>query len=110
MEIFDLFIAEAQRHASLLGEFMQDHEIPLRERAVTDEVFARLRHVGGLAARLRILIIAEIIGIVYYRALEVVTDCRRLQILCRTWWRMNWPTSRSSPSCCWHEEWPDRSG
>jgi hypothetical protein len=26
----------------------------------------------------------EIIGIIYYRALEVVTDCRRLQILCRT--------------------------
>ena len=83
-EIFDLFIAEEQRHASLLGEFMQDHEIPTRERAVTDEVFRALRHVGGLAARLRILVTAEIVGIVYYRALEVVTDCRRLRILCRT--------------------------
>jgi hypothetical protein len=30
------------------------------------------------------MVTAEIIGIVYYRALEVVTDCRRLQILCRT--------------------------
>ncbi len=29
-EIFALFIAEEQRHASLLGDFMQDHEIPQR--------------------------------------------------------------------------------
>jgi hypothetical protein len=29
------------------------------------------------------MLTAQIIGIVYYRSLEVVTDCRRLQILCR---------------------------
>jgi rubrerythrin len=84
VEIFDLFIAEEQRHARLLGEFMQDHEIAPRERAITDQVFRGLRRLGGLEARLRILLVAEIIGIVFYRALEVVTDCRRLQILCRT--------------------------
>jgi hypothetical protein len=83
-EIFALFIAEEQRHASLLGEFMQDHEIPRREKAISDTVFRALRRLGGLEARLRILLTAEIIGIVYYRALEMVTDCRRLQILCRT--------------------------
>jgi len=84
VEIFDLFIAEEQRHASLLREFMQDHEIALREWALSDEAFRALRRLGGLEARLRILVSAELIGIVYYRALEVVTDCRRLQILCRT--------------------------
>jgi hypothetical protein len=84
VEIFDLLIAEAQRHASLLGEFMQDHEIPPRQHAATDEAFRALRGLGGLGTRLRILVIAELIGIVYYRALEMVTDCRRLQILCRT--------------------------
>ncbi len=84
VEIFELFIAETQRHASLLGEFMQDHEIPQREGAVTDAALRAGRHLGGLAARLRILVIAQLIGIVYYRALEMVTDCRRLQILCRT--------------------------
>ncbi len=83
-EIFDLLIAEEQRHASLLGAFMQDHEIPRCERAVTDQAFRALRRLGGLEARLRILVSAQIIGIVYYRALEGVTDCRRLQILCRT--------------------------
>jgi hypothetical protein len=84
IEIFNLLIGEEQRHASLLGEFMQDHEISLRERDFTDRAFRALRRLGGLEARLRILVTAEIIGIVYYRALEVVTDCRRLQILCRT--------------------------
>jgi len=84
VEIFDLFIAEEQRHARLLGEFMQDHEIAARERALTDQAFRRLRRLGGLEARLRLLLSAAIIGIVFYRALEVVTDCRRLQILCRT--------------------------
>ncbi len=84
VEIFDLFIAEEQRHASLLREFMQDHDIQERERALTDTAFRLARRWGGLAARLRILVTAELIGIVYYRALEVVTDCRRLQILCRT--------------------------
>jgi hypothetical protein len=84
VEIFDLLIAEQQQHASLLGEFMQDHEIPRRERAVSDQAFRALRRLGGLEARARVLVTAEIIGIVYYRALEMVTDCRRLQILCRT--------------------------
>jgi hypothetical protein len=84
VEIFDLFIAEEQRHARLLGEFMQDHEIAALARSTTDQVFRGLRHLGGLQARLRILVAAEIIGIVYYRALEVVTECRRLRILCRT--------------------------
>jgi len=84
VEIFDLFIAEEQRHARLLGEFMQDHEIAERGQALTDRAFRALRRRGGLESRLRILVTAEIIGIVYYRALEVVTHCRRLQILCRT--------------------------
>ncbi|HEX3836793.1 MAG TPA: hypothetical protein VHW25_07500 [Steroidobacteraceae bacterium] len=83
IEIFNLLIAEQQRHANLLGAFMHDHDIARRERAFTDRAFRALRDLGGLAARLRILVSAEIIGIVYYRALEGVTDCRRLQILCR---------------------------
>jgi hypothetical protein len=84
VEIFELFVAEEARHARLLGEFMQDHEIPPCTAALSERVFRLLRRRGGLESRLRVLVTAEIIGIVYYRALEVVTDCRRLQILCRT--------------------------
>jgi hypothetical protein len=84
VEIFDLFIAEEQRHAHLLGDFMQDHEIAEIRSATTDRIFRALRRRSGFESRLRLLVTAEIIGIVYYRALEVVTDCKRLQILCRT--------------------------
>jgi len=84
VEIFDLFIAEQQRHARLLGEFMEDHEIPGRTRALSERLFRFLRRCGGLEARLRTLLTAELVGIVFYRSLEVVSDCRRLQILCRT--------------------------
>jgi hypothetical protein len=83
-EIFDLLIAEQQRHASLLGAFMQDHEIPRRASAFSAQVLRTVQRLGGLEARLRIHVTAQIIAIVYYRALEGVTDCRRLQILCRT--------------------------
>lgn len=82
-EIFELLTAEARRHAALLGEFMQDHEIPPRT-GTTERIFRGPRYLGGLATRLRMLLVAQIIGVVYYRALEGVTDCRRLQILCRT--------------------------
>jgi hypothetical protein len=84
IEIFDLLMAEEQRHATLLAAFMQDHDIPGRERAFSVQAVRALQRRGGLEARLRMLVTAEIIGIVYYRALEGVTDCRRLQILCRT--------------------------
>jgi hypothetical protein len=33
---------------------------------------------------LSVLICAELIGQVYYRSLESVTDCKRLQVLCRS--------------------------
>jgi hypothetical protein len=82
--ITELFIREEQGHAALLGEFMQDHEIPLKSRDWTDQVFRRVRRVAGLELYLYVLITAELIGIVYYRALEQATDCQRLKVLCRT--------------------------
>jgi hypothetical protein len=43
-----------------------------------------VRRAGGLRLYLSVLICAELVGQVYYRALESATDCRRLQLLCRT--------------------------
>ncbi len=83
VEIFDLLIAEEHRHARLLGEFMQDHEIPALRSPVGDRALHLAGHRGGLESRLRRLVSAQMVGIVYYRALEVVPECRRLQILCR---------------------------
>lgn len=82
--ITELFIREEHRHAALLRAFMEDHGIPLKHTDWTDFAFCCLRRVGGFEARLHILMTAELIGNVYYRALEVATGCQRLKILCRT--------------------------
>jgi hypothetical protein len=82
--ITELFIREEQRHAALLRAFMEDHEIPLKRTDWTDQVFRRLRRLAGLELYLHVLVCAELIGNVYYRALETATGCQRLKVLCRT--------------------------
>jgi len=81
--IMELFVREEQRHAALLREFMEDHGIPLKHHDWTDRIFRGLRRLAGLELYLHVLIVAELIGKVYYRALEAATDCQRLKILCR---------------------------
>ena len=84
MRITELFIREQQRHGALLREFMRDHEIECKQTDLTDFVFCCLRRVGGYEMRLHVLIAAELIANVYYRALEAATGCQRLKVLCRT--------------------------
>jgi hypothetical protein len=84
VRIVELFIREEQRHAALLRCFMEDHEIPLKNRDWTDHIFRRLRRLAGFELYLCVLITAELIGNVYYRALESATGCQRLRVLCRT--------------------------
>jgi hypothetical protein len=62
---------------------MEEHHIALKSTDWTDRVFRRVRRLAGLELYLYVLISAELIGIVYYRALEAATDCRRLVLLCR---------------------------
>jgi hypothetical protein len=83
VRIVELLIREEQHHAALLHVFMEDHHIALKTTDWTDRVFRRVRRLVGLEFYLYILIGAELIGIVYYRALETATDCRRLRVLCR---------------------------
>ena len=82
--IIDLLIREERRHAGLLLAFMQDHEIPQKVTDWTDRIFRLIRRLAGLQFYVSVLICAELIGNVYYRALASVTDCERLQVLCRT--------------------------
>ena len=84
VRIIELFIREEQRHAALLRSFMADHQIALKSADWTDRAFRRVRRLAGFELCLHILICAELIGNVYYRALESVTDCQRLKVLCRT--------------------------
>ena len=83
VRITELFIREEQHHAALLRAFMEDHHIALKRIDWTDQMFRLVRRLAGLEFYLHILISAELIGIVYYRALEAATDCRRLVALCR---------------------------
>ena len=83
VRIVELFIREEQGHAALLRTFMEEHHIALKRSDWTDWVFRLVRRLAGLELYIYILISAELIGIVYYRALEAATDCRRLRALCR---------------------------
>lgn len=82
--ITEMFLREEQRHASLLREFMDDHGIEPKSRDWTDRVFRRLRRAAGIELCVSVLITAELIGSVYYRALDAATGCQRLKVLCRT--------------------------
>ena len=80
--VIALFITEEQHHAALLGGFMDQHGIPRKRRDWTDNVFRFARRLAGFELQLSVLITAEMIGIVYYRALEAATGCRQLRALC----------------------------
>ena len=84
VRIIELLIREEQRHAARLRAFMRDHRIALKRSDWTDRIFRLVRRLAGLRFYVGVLICAELIGNVYYRALESVTDCERLQVLCRT--------------------------
>jgi hypothetical protein len=81
--ITELLIREEQQHAALLRLFMTDHGIAVRPRHWTDSVFRRVRKLAELELALTVLLSAELIGNVYYRALEQATHCQRLRLLCR---------------------------
>ena len=81
--ITELFIREEQHHAALLGTFMDAHGIPRKRNDWTDRIFRGVRKLAGYELCLHVLIAAELIGNVYYRALEMATGCQRLRVLCR---------------------------
>lgn len=81
--IVELLIREEQQHALLLRTFMTEHGIPARQRDWSDWIFRRVRRLGDLELYLSTLLCAELIGVIYYRALEAATGCQRLRLLCR---------------------------
>jgi hypothetical protein len=83
VRITELFIREEQHHAALLGTFMDAHGIPRKQQDWTDWIFRGVRKLAGYELCLHVLIAAELIGNVYYRALEMATKCQRLRVLCR---------------------------
>lgn len=78
-----LFIKEEQHHAAQLKSYMLANGIPLKSRSWTDSVFRVLRKLAGFEAAVTVLVTAEMIGFVYYRALARATGSRCLKTICR---------------------------
>lgn len=82
-DITHLFIKEEQHHAALLARFMQQHGIVLKPKQWTDGVFRWLRHLVNYEMMLSVLITAELIALVYYRALQQQSGSIVLRCICR---------------------------
>jgi hypothetical protein len=81
--VTDLFIREEQHHAAQLREFMLAHGIALKKRNWTDSIFRQIRRLAGFETAVTILVTAEMVGFVYYRALGRATQNAYLRTICR---------------------------
>ena len=82
LESIRLFIREEQKHAAVLAAFMKKFQIPLIKGHWVDQVFRWLRKAGGIQNTVNILLIAEIIAKIYYRALHHATESDLLKKVC----------------------------
>jgi hypothetical protein len=78
-----LFIREEQSHARVLGTYMEKHHIKKIKSHWVDGVFRWLRKIANLENTIRVLLTAEIIAKVYYKALHNATQSQLLQKICR---------------------------
>lgn len=79
----ELFIREEQRHAALLGRFMDVAGIARVRRTSVDSIFRSLRRFAGLETSICVLLTAEVIARIYYDALLEATRNPALQAICR---------------------------
>lgn len=83
VEALKLFIAEEQRHAADLARFMKQQKIPLAQRHWTDTIFRKLRKLANLELAIVVLLTAELMALVYYKALGEATRSPALKQLCQ---------------------------
>ncbi len=76
------FIREEQRHAMVLGKFMEVHGIRKLTNDPVDNVFRAMRRYLGFEQSITTLLTAEIIALVYYRGLHRATHSKLLQAIC----------------------------
>ena len=82
IETVKLFIKEEQDHAAILGKFMEAEGIPKLGSDWLDNIFRRLRKLAGLEGSVTVLLTAEIIAMVYYKALFNATRSAILKKIC----------------------------
>jgi len=83
IQALQLFIKEEQDHAAVLGKFMDIHGIEKLKKDWLDNTFRWLRKLAGLECTITVLLTAEIIAMVYYKALDSATSSNLLQQICR---------------------------
>jgi len=82
-EAIRMLIVEEQRHAGVLGRFMELNGIARIKRGCTDGVFRRARNMfGSLEVSISVLVTAEIIAKIYYPALSEATASIVLRAIC----------------------------
>ena len=82
LETIRLFIREEQTHAYVLGKFMDMKNIARIKSHWVDNIFRWLRKLADLENTVTVLITAEIIAKVYYKALKNATGSILLKQLC----------------------------
>lgn len=78
-----LFVQEEAGHAALLGQFMDRQGIERLRTHWLHEVFRRLGRPLGLLHMVRVILTAEVVATIYYRALFRATYSGLLQQICR---------------------------
>jgi|SRR5579871_1113881 len=77
-----LFIAEEQRHSTILGKFLDREGIPRLREHWLDGIFRKLRKLAGLEACTAVLVTAETLAIPFYQALRDATGSPLLRAIC----------------------------
>lgn len=78
----ELFIQEEQRHSRHLATFLQREGVNLLQKHWVDRIFRRVRKFAGLELCLRVLVMAEIVAVPYYTALERAAGSPLLRRIC----------------------------
>lgn len=78
-----LFVQEEEGHAEMLGQFMDRQSIPRLQTHWLHGIFRWLGRPLGLVHMVRVILTAEIVATVYYRALFNATFSGLLQQICR---------------------------
>lgn len=76
-----LFIREEQRHAAVLGHFLDQECIPRLQQHWVDQLFRKIRNLAGYELMLTVLVTAELIAIPYYTAIHNATSSIPLKLI-----------------------------
>jgi hypothetical protein len=75
-------IEEEGDHSQALGQFLDLQQLPRLRRSWVNDAFRGLRRWGSLETTIRVLLTAEVVGTVYFRALYHASYSGLLQQLC----------------------------